>query len=290
MGTQEHTYIETNGIKLHVVQQGPEEGQLVILLHGFPEFWYGWSNQMSYLAAKGFRVWAPDQRGYNLSDKPKKVSDYRMDQLSADVASLIKASGKEKVILVGHDWGGIVAWRVAREYPELLHKLIILNAPHELAMSKQLLQHPLQILKSSYIAFFQLRGIPEKIFGMSNWKAVEKALVSSSRKGTFSEEELQNYRTAWSQPGAMRSMINWYRALVANYTSSDVPSRVTVPTFLIWGAKDQFLGSELASKSLEFCENGRGVLLGEATHWVHHEEPERVNQLILDFIDQEPLL
>ncbi|MER2079862.1 alpha/beta fold hydrolase [Psychrobacillus psychrotolerans] len=290
MGMQEHKYIETNGIKLHVVQQGPEEGQLVILLHGFPEFWYGWSNQMSYLAAKGFRVWAPDQRGYNLSDKPKKVSDYRMDQLSADVASLIKASGKEKVILVGHDWGGIVAWRVAREYPELLHKLIILNAPHELAMSKQLLQHPLQILKSSYIAFFQLRGIPEKIFGMSNWKAVEKALVSSSRKGTFSEEELQNYRTAWSQPGAMRSMINWYRALVANYTSSDVPSRVTVPTFLIWGAKDQFLGSELASKSLEFCENGRGVLLGEATHWVHHEEPERVNQLILDFIDQEPLL
>lgn len=291
MGMQEHKYIETNGIKLHVVQQGPEEGQLVILLHGFPEFWYGWSNQMSYLAAKGFRVWAPDQRGYNLSDKPKKVSDYRMDQLSADVASLIKASGKEKVILVGHDWGGIVAWRVAREYPELLHKLIILNAPHELAMSKQLLQHPLQILKSSYIAFFQLRGIPEKIFGMSNWKAVEKALVSSSRKGTFSEEELQNYRTAWSQPGAMRSMINWYRALVANYTSSDVPSRVTVPTFLIWGAKDQFLGSELASKSLEFCENGRGVLLGEATHWVHHEEPERVNQLILDFIiSEEPPL
>lgn len=290
MGMQEHKYIETNRIKLHVVQQGPEDGQLVILLHGFPEFWYGWSNQMSYLAAKGFRVWAPDQRGYNLSDKPKKVKDYRMDQLSADVAGLIKASGKEKVILVGHDWGGIVAWRVAREYPELLHKLIILNAPHELAMSKQLLQHPLQILKSSYIAFFQLRGIPEKIFGMSNWKAVEKELVSSSRKGTFSEEELQNYRTAWSQPGAMRSMINWYRALVANYTSSDVPSRVTVPTFLIWGAKDQFLGSELASKSLEFCENGRGVLLGEATHWVHHEEPERVNQLILDFIDQEPLL
>lgn len=290
MGTQEHTYIETNGIKLHVVQQGPEEGQLVILLHGFPEFWYGWSNQMSYLAAKGFRVWAPDQRGYNLSDKPKKVNDYRMNQLSADVAGLIKASGKEKVILVGHDWGGIVAWRVAREYPELLNKLMILNAPHELAMSNQLLTHPLQILKSSYIAFFQFRGLPEKIFGMSNWKVVEKALVSSSRKGTFNEEDLQNYRTAWSQPGAMRSMINWYRALVSNYTSSDVPSRVIVPTFLIWGAKDQFLGPELANKSLEFCENGRGVLLGEATHWVHHEEPERVNKLILDFIGQEPLL
>ena len=289
MGIQEHKYIETNGIKLHVVQQGPENGQLVILLHGFPEFWYGWSNQMSELANKGFRVWTPDQRGYNLSDKPKKVSDYRTDHLAADVAGLIKASGKEKVVLVGHDWGGIVAWRVAREYPELLRKLIILNAPHELAMSNKLLTHPLQILKSSYIAFFQLRGIPEKTFSMSNWKAIEKALVSSSRKGTFSEEDLQKYRTAWSQPGAMRSMINWYRAIISNYTSSDVPSRVTVPTFLVWGAKDRFLGPELASKSLEFCDDGRGVLLGEATHWVHHEEPERVNQLILDFISEEPL-
>ena len=287
MGTLEHTYIETNGIKLHVVQQGPEEGELVILLHGFPEFWYGWSNQMSYLAAKGFRVWAPDQRGYNLSDKPKKVKDYRMDQLSADVAGLIKASGKEKVILVGHDWGGIVAWRVAREHPDLLHKLIILNAPHEVAMGKQIVQHPLQLLKSSYIGFFQLRGIPEKLFGMANWKACEKALVSSSREGTFSEDDLQKYRVAWSQSSAMRSMINWYRALVIKSANSSIPVQVTLPTFLIWGAKDQFLGHELASKSLEFCYNGRGILLGEATHWVHHEEPERVNKLILDFIDEE---
>lgn len=284
MGVQEHTYVETNGIKLHVVQEGPEEGQLVILLHGFPEFWYGWSKQISLLADKGFRVWAPDQRGYNLSDKPKKVSDYRIDKLSADVAGLIKASGKEKAILVGHDWGGIVAWRVAREYPELLHKLIILNAPHEMAMSKQLVEHPLQILKSSYIAFFQLRGLPEKLVRLSNWKLAEKALIASSQEGTFSEEDLQHYRAAWSQPGAMRSMINWYRALVSNAASLDVPSRVKIPTFVIWGAKDQFLGPELASKSLAFCENGRGILLGEATHWVHHEEPERVNQLIGEFI------
>lgn len=287
MEIQEHKFVETNGIKLHVVQQGPEDGQLVILLHGFPEFWYGWSKQMTELANKGFRVWAPDQRGYNLSDKPKKVSDYRINHLAADVAGLIKASGKGKVVLVGHDWGGIVAWRVARAYPELLHKLIVLNAPHELAMSSQLLKHPLQILKSSYIAFFQLRGIPEKLFGMSNWKAVEKALVSTSRKGTFSEEDLRKYRTAWSQPGAMRSMINWYRALAMKPVNSVVPSSVLVPTFLIWGAKDPFLGHELANKSLEFCEKGQGVLLGEATHWVQHEEPERVNKLLFDFIDQE---
>ena len=287
MGIQEHKYIKTNGIKLHVVQQGPQEGQLVILLHGFPEFWYGWSKQMSELANQGFRVWVPDQRGYNLSDKPKKVSDYRIDHLTADIAGLIKASGKEKVILIGHDWGGIVAWRVAREYPELLHKLIVLNAPHEMAMSKQLFQHPLQILKSSYIAFFQIRGVPERLFGMFDWKIMKKALVSSSQEGTFSKEDFRAYRTAWSQPGAMRSMINWYRALAMNPINSAVPSSVLVPTFLIWGAKDQFLGHELASRSLEFCENGQGVLLGEATHWVHHEEPEQVNKLNVDFIREE---
>lgn len=284
--TEEHKYVKTNGIKLHVVQQGPEEGQLIILLHGFPEYWYGWRDQISNLANKGFRVWAPDQRGYNLSDKPEKVSDYRMDHLVEDIAGLIKASGKEKVFLVGHDWGGIVAWRVAREHPDLLHKLVILNAPHGAAMSRQILQHPVQILRSSYILFFQLRGIPERLFELSDWKVAVKALRNSSKEGTFSENDLQKYRAAWSRPGAMRSMINWYRANVRSLSGPTIPSRVTVPTLVIWGAKDQSLGHELASKSLEFCDEGRGVLLGEATHWVHHEEPKHVNKLIADFINE----
>ncbi|WP_313468327.1 alpha/beta hydrolase [Carnobacterium sp.] len=282
---EEHRYVETNGIKLHVVQEGPKEGQLIILLHGFPEYWYGWRNQISDLANKGFRVWAPDQRGYNLSDKPKKVNDYRMNHLVEDIAGLIKASGKEKVILVGHDWGGIVAWRVARMYPDLLQKLVILNAPHEAAMNRQILQHPMQILKSSYILFFQLRGIPERLFELSDWKIAVKALRHSSKKGTFNEEDLQRYRTAWSQLGAMRSMINWYRANVSSLSDPTIPSRVTVPTLVIWGAQDHFLGHELASKSLEFCDEGQGILLGEATHWVHHEEPEHVSKLIVDFIN-----
>lgn len=284
--TKEHLYVETNGIKLHVVQQGPEEGQLVILLHGFPEYWYGWRNQISDLANKGFRVWAPDQRGYNLSDKPKKVSDYRINHLVEDIAGLIKASGKEKAILVGHDWGGIVAWRVARVYPELLQKLVILNAPHEAAMTRQISQHPVQILKSSYILFFQLREIPERLFRLSDWNFAVKVLKNSSQKGTFNKDDLQKYRAAWSRLGAMRSMINWYRANIRNLSDPTIPSRVTVPTLVIWGAKDHFLGHELASKSLEFCDEGQGVLLGEATHWVHHEEPEHVNNLIVNFIDE----
>ena len=269
---------------MHVAQQGPADGELIILLHGFPEFWYGRHKQITYLANKGFRVWVPDQRGYNLSDKPDKVSDYRIEHLAADVAGLIRASGKEKVFLVGHDWGGIVAWRVAREYPELLYKLIILNAPHEAAMKEQILHHPFQLFRSSYIAFFQMRGLPEKLFSVSNWAPAAKALQNTSRKGTFKEEDLQHYRAAWSQPRAMRSMINWYRALVAKPLESTIPNRVTVPTFVIWGAQDQFLGSDLATKSLEYCDDGRGVLLGEATHWVQHEESELVNKHLLNFI------
>lgn len=284
MKTIEHAYIKTNEITLHIAQQGPKDGDLILLLHGFPEFWYGWHKQIDYLASQGFRVWAPDQRGYNLSDKPDKVSDYRIEQLAADVAGLIKASGKEKVFLVGHDWGGIVAWRVARVYPELLHKLVILNAPHEAAMKEQVLHHPLQIVKSSYIAFFQLRHLPEKLLSLSNWEPVAKVLQNTSRKGTFTEEELQHYRIAWSNSNGMRTMINWYRALVSKADESNLSNRVTVPTFVIWGAQDQFLGSDLATKSLEFCDNGQGILLGEATHWVQHEESEKVNQCILDFV------
>lgn len=284
MEKREHQSIETNGIKLHVVQQGPEEGDLVLLLHGFPEYWYGWHKQMAYLADKGFRVWAPDQRGYNLSDKPEKVTDYRIEHLVADIVGLIKASGKEKVFLIGHDWGGIVAWRVAREFPQLIHKLIILNAPHEAAMGRQIVRQPSQLLKSSYILFFQLRKVPERLLQFSNWKPALSALQNSSRKGTFNDEELQCYRTAWSQPNAMRSMINWYRANLSGMTASKAPLKVTVPTLVIWGAKDQFLGSGLADASLQYCENGQGILLGEATHWVQHEEPEHVNQLMMDFI------
>jgi len=154
-------------------------------------------------------------------------------------------------------------------------------------MSSQILQHPSQILRSSYIFFFQLRGIPEKLLQLSNWKAGTKALQKSSWAGTFSDEDLDHYRKAWSQPQAMRSMINWYRANVSSLSNPQAPTRVTVPTLVIWGAKDQFLGQELARKSLEYCDNGRGILLGEATHWVHHEEPERVNKLIAGFIEND---
>ena len=285
MESLEHDYVETNGVKLHVVKQGPEDGAVILMLHGFPEYWYGWRKQMSFLAAKGYRVWVPDQRGYNLSDKPEAVNAYHTDELVQDVAGLIEATGKDKVTLVGHDWGGIVAWQAARACPERIGRLVILNAPHEAAMTHYLPRHPFQLIRSSYIFFFLLRGLPEKLVEQSDWKLGISALKDSSNEGTFTQKDLELYKKAWSQPFAMRSMINWYRANLKSLTMPELDPTVTVPTLIIWGRKDQFLGAGLAEKSLDFCENGKGILLGEATHWVHHEEPDRVNNLILDFIE-----
>lgn len=285
--TSEHTYVETNGIQLHVVQAGPETGELVILLHGFPEFWYGWRKQMDYLAEKGYRVWVPDQRGYNLSEKPAGVHAYTTDQLAADIAGLIQASGKGKATLVGHDWGGIVAWQVARTYPELLRYLVILNAPHQAALVKVMLKKPGQLFRSSYVGFFQLPGVPEKLLRLSNWQPAKIMLQSTSREGTFTEEDLAHYQKAWSQPGAMRSMLHWYRAALRYPAASQPPEQVKTPTLIIWGAKDPFLDRDLAWASGEFCESGRLVFLETATHWVHLEEAEQVNQLIVDFIGKQ---
>lgn len=283
MDILEHAYVETNGIQLHVVQQGPKDGPLVILLHGFPEFWYGWRKQLSYLADKGYRVWAPDQRGYNLSDKPEKVRDYHIDLLARDVASLIAVSRAEKVILVGHDWGGIVAWRTVRMYPQLIERLVIMNPPHEAAMRGQIKKNPVQLLRSAHAGFFQLPRMPEKLFSLSNWGPAVKMLQATSRKGTFTDKDQAYYRPAWSQPRAFTSMLNWYRAIVRNFPNKGIANRVSVPTLIIWGAEDQFLGRELALKSLEFCDEGRLVFFEQATHWVHLEEAERVNRLIAQF-------
>src|SRR3712207_984228 len=142
----EHRTVASNGHRFHVAQAGPEEGPLVLLLHGFPEFWYGWRRQIAWLAARGFRVWAPDQRGYNLSDRPRGVEAYRLDHLTDDVLGLVEASGRTRAHLVGHDWGGVVGWRFAERFPGSLDRLAILNAPHPAAMRARLARDPVQAL------------------------------------------------------------------------------------------------------------------------------------------------
>ena len=278
-----HTFVPTNNIQLHVLQAGPEDSSLVILLHGFPEFWYGWRQQIDYLAKTGYRVWAPDQRGYNLSDKPEGIAAYNLDELARDVVGLMDAANQEKVVLVGHDWGAAVAWWVALKYPDRLSKLVILNVPHPLVMQKQLRQNRGQMLKSWYMFFFQIPWLPEKLSRFHNWQPATKALTASSRPDTFSEEDLALYRKAWSQPKAYTSMINWYRAMMQSQPVTPKSWRITVPTLLIWGAQDMFLGREMAQPSIDMCDNGRLVFIEEASHWVQHEEAAQVNELLTNF-------
>ncbi|HEX3557081.1 MAG TPA: alpha/beta hydrolase [Thermoanaerobaculia bacterium] len=279
-----HRTLATNGVRLHVVEAGPEDGPLLLLLHGYPEFWYGWRHQIGPLVAAGFRVLIPDQRGYNLSGKPRRVSSYNLDILARDAVGLIDAAGADKACVVGHDWGGFVGWWLGVKHPQRLERLAVLNIPHPVVFEYTLWHSSAQRKRSNYILFFQLPWLPERIFSRNDFAYAEKALRVSSRPGTFSDEDVARYKEAWSKPHAVRSMIHWYRAAFRSQPRPPKNPRVPVPTLLIWGTQDRFLGQEMAPASLALCDNGRLELIPEATHWVQHEEPERVNRLLLDFL------
>lgn len=280
----EHSYIETNGINLHVVQAGPKSGTPVLLLHGFPEFWYGWRRQIPALVEAGCRVIVPDQRGYHLSDKPKGVKAYRMDELVQDVVGLIDALEYDKVNLVGHDWGAAVAWTVAIQYPESLHRLGILNAPHPDVMRRFLQRDLEQLRRSWYFFFFQLPWLPEAGMRRDNWRGAERALRRSGKIDTFTEEEFEKYKEAWSQPGAMTAMINWYRAAVRYPMSIQKEMRVSVPTLMMWGMQDFALSHRMARPSMDYCDEGNLILFPEATHWVQFDAADEVNHYMIDFL------
>jgi pimeloyl-ACP methyl ester carboxylesterase len=273
-----------DGVTLHAVQTGDPHGPLVLLLHGFPEFWYGWRHQLGPLADAGFRVVAPDQRGYATSDKPPRVADYNLDRLAADIASAITALGAERARVVGHDWGGVVAWWLALRYPERVERLTILNAPHPPLMWRSLWRNPRQLVRSWYIFMMQVPWLPEWTAPWRNWRAVVRAMQSSSRPGTFTPEDFDRYRWAWSRPGAYHAMLNWYRAALRARPPEPADLRIRVPTLVLWGARDKFIGRELAVASVAQCEDGRLEYIEEATHWVQHEEPERVNRRLIEFL------
>jgi epoxide hydrolase 4 len=276
--------IPTNGINLHAVTSGPDDGRPVILLHGFPEFWYSWRKQIQPLADAGFRVIAPDQRGYNLSDKPDEIGDYQLDILVEDIVGLIHHLEVENTAVVGHDWGAAVAWTLAIQYPELVDRLVILNVPHPGIPRKVIKTVPKQLLKSWYIGFFQIPLVPEFLLRANNFAAITRALVSSSRPGTFRLADLQMYRQAWSQDNAVTSMLNWYRAMIQMPPAGLSGARVHVPVRMLWGVHDVALSRELAARSIDLCDDGRLTYFENATHWVHHEEPEEINRLIIDFL------
>jgi pimeloyl-ACP methyl ester carboxylesterase len=265
---------------LNAVTAGPEDGPAVVLLHGFPEFWYGWRKQITPLAEAGFRVIVPDQRGYNQSSKPSAVRDYSLRELTADVIAIADRIGREKILLAGHDWGAAVAWNAVMRYPGRIEKLAVLNVSHPAVMLRFLKTNPRQMLRSWYLPFFQIPRLPELLFSRDG----TRTLLRTSRPGTFSPEDLDRYREAWSQPGALTAMINWYRALLREMPDrAAAESRVSVPTRILWGARDRFLMSAMAAESLKYCDHGELFEFPEATHWVQHEEPERVNRLLIEF-------
>jgi len=277
-------HVATNGIRLHVAAAGPADGSLIFLLHGFPEFWYGWRNHIGPLAERGFHVVAPDQRGYNLSDKPKGVSNYDLDQLAADVVGLADHFGQKSFDVVGHDWGGTVGWWLAARCPGRLRRLAVLNAAHPAVWVEAMRNNPAQRQKSRYVQLFRIPHLPEFLIGLDRSKSLARGFRDSTRAEAFTRADLDKYGVAWSQPGALTAMINYYRAALRKPFSPAASYKVSQPTLLIWGKQDAYAIPDLAEASIRLCSHGRIVYLDGATHWVQHDEPERVTTLLAEFL------
>jgi pimeloyl-ACP methyl ester carboxylesterase len=266
---------------LHCVVAG--SGPLVVLLHGFPEFWYGWRNQISPVAEAGFRVVAPDLRGYDLSFRPRGATNYRMEALVEDVVGLVHAVGAGRCILVGHDWGGMVAWFTAMRHPELVERLIIMNCPHPVPFRRELTR-PAQKKKSSYMAFFQLPWLPEFLMRASDFRRLRKALKSlSSNPNAFNEEDMSRYVHAWSQKGALTAMLNYYRAMRTRPADKTPMQPIRCPTMLIWGQRDPVFVPEVFEDFAEWVPDLRLEKIPEASHFVQADAPDIVNKLIIEF-------
>jgi pimeloyl-ACP methyl ester carboxylesterase len=280
-----HRFVHANGLRFHVVEAG--QGPLVLLLHGFPEFWYGWRHQLPALARQ-FRVVAPDLRGYNLSEKPGSGYDWRT--LTSDVPALIRALGEERAHVVGHDWGGVIAWGAAMLHPEAVDRLVILNAPHPAAYLRELGQNPAQWLQSWYIGLFQLPRFAEWLLTRASGRGVADLLRTSAvRAGTFPPTTLAAYRRAMLRPGSATATLAYYRALreSSRQMLAVRERQIAAETLLIWGMQDVALASSLAT-GLERWVPRLGVAhIPGAGHWVQHERPVEVNHLLMTALSNE---
>lgn len=274
-----HREARVNGVRLHYVEAGT--GPLVLLLHGFPEFWYEWRLQIPALAAAGFRVVAPDLRGYGQSEKPRGICGYRVEVLVADVVGLIRHLGAERASLVGHDWGGVIAWYFAMLHPERLERLAVLNAPHPAAFAREL-RTPDQLRRSAYAFAFQLPWLPELLLRAGDFRLLERVLRTEPlRPGAFSDRDIERYEEAWREPGALRAMTDYYRAVRCGRP----PVRaIHVPTLLIWGERDRHLRPRLTEGLRGWVPELRLERIPDASHWVAVDAPDRVNRLLSDFL------
>jgi len=280
----EHHHADLGDVCLHYVEAG--SGRLIVLLHGFPEFWYSWRFQIPILAEAGFRVVVPDMRGYNLSDKPPKVGDYRVEFLGRDVERLIRACGSESASVVGHDWGGVAGWLAAMRHPEAVEKLAILNCPHPNHFLRGLWS-PRQLRKSWYMFALQVPGRPGRFAQESiyTW-FTSNFRRDPARPGTFTEEDIRRYAEAMTRPGALTAATNYYRALFRRSPAQNrrLLRRVETPVVVIWGEQDRYLRTELAEPETSWVPNVRVERLPNASHWVQQDSVHRVNTLLLEFL------
>jgi pimeloyl-ACP methyl ester carboxylesterase len=284
--------LAANGIRFHALAAGPHDGPLVLLLHGFPELARSWRHQLPALASAGYRAVAPDMRGYG---ETELHGPYDVATLVRDVTGLIEALGRERAVVVGHDWGGAVAWATAVRAPALVERLVAINCPPASALAHAMRHSREQRKKSRYIFFFQLPWLPERRMAADGAAVVARALVGGShRKDAWPEEELEAYRAAFARPGRAKAAIDWYRAafrpsLRRRRPKGSTRRRVSAPTLVLWGARDRFLGRELVSPDALRPVLADGnlpevVFIEDAGHFVQNEAPERVNEELLRWL------
>lgn len=280
----QHIFVETNRIRLHCVTQG--EGELVLLLHGFPEFWYSWRHQIPALA-RHFKVVVPDLRGYNDSDKPR--SGYDLDTLSADIRGLIHGLGYVNAHIVGHDWGGSIAWHLAHRFPHYIQRLAVLNAPHPQRFIHELISNADQLRKSWYMLAFQVPNLPEWMIRLNLRDFVKNMLQEQAvRKGAFTASDTAIYQAALEKPGALSAALEYYRhflspqSLIRHWGRSLSP--VHVPTLVLWG-EDDFCLSKALTQDLETLVSAplQLKLISDCGHWIQQEVPHTVNRELLQF-------
>lgn len=277
-----HDFIQTNGIRLHYVTQG--SGPLMVMLHGFPEFWYSWRHQIPEFA-QDHKVVAVDLRGYNDSDKPAALSAYTMTELVRDIVGVIRGLGYDRCTLVGHDWGGMIAWNFAYLHPDMLERLIVLNLPHP-ARFAEAIRSPQQLLRSSYMAFFQIPVLPELLIQLDDFRLLEQAFRSMAiDQSTFTAADIEAYKNAFAKRGALTAALNYYRNLLQQGFLNREWGVLEVPTLMIWGEDDKALSKELSYGTEQYVQNFRIRYIPQCSHWVQQERPALVNQSIREFLN-----
>lgn len=276
----EHRFVTNGDVKVHVAELGPKDGTPVVLLHGFPEFWWSWRHQMQPLADAGFRVIAPDLRGYGDSSKPRGIASYRIPLLLEDIAAVVRSSGRERAHIVAHDWGGTLAWHFAGRKPELVDKLVVMNGPHPDLYAKLMFTRA-QFPKSWYVLLYQLPFLPE--WRASKAETLTRALRGwSSKKERFDDRTMARFIEAFQKPGVATSAINYYRA-AARFPAGRTP-KIDAKTLVLWGENDRALDITNLDGLDRKVSDLRVVRIPGASHWVQTDAAEKVNEELLSFL------